>query len=213
MNWSEYSSVLLEKCKKSETPFSCSFELTPLCNFRCNMRYVRLSPQQAAVRGSELTTDQWLNVGKKAKELGTVTLEITGGEALTRHDFPTLYEAFADMGFLIVLRTNGYLLTSKTLALLKRKKPYKIVITLYGASDSTYEKVCKVTDGFTVVSQNILALKEAGLDVHLTTTITKENECDVEPMLRGLKSTEWDWRYAACYSGQTKEPSVKLTTL
>lgn len=182
MNWADYSKTLLEKCKRTETPFACSFALTPLCNFRCNMCYVRLDPGQAAAQGRMLTAEQWLDLAREAKRLGTVSMEITGGEPLVRPDFVSLYSAFIDLGFLVVFRTNGYLLDTHKIDLLRDRRPYKIIITLYGATDRTYEKVCGVVDGFTVVSRNILALLDAGLDVRLTTTITKDNVHEVEDM-------------------------------
>ena len=40
----------------------------------------------------------------------------------------------------------------------------------YGASDATYNQVCAIPDGFSIVSENILAMKEAGLSIRLTMT-------------------------------------------
>ena len=41
-----------------------------------------------------LTTEQWLHIAEESKRLGTIALEVTGGEAVTRSDFPALYGAF-----------------------------------------------------------------------------------------------------------------------
>ena len=187
LEWSEYSEILRQKCKKKEIPFHAGFELTPFCNFQCSMCYIRLDPEQAAKQGRLLTTEQWIYLAKEAKKLGTLSLEVTGGEAMTRSDFPVLYRTFIDLGFLIVLRTNGYLIDDEKISLFKQYRPCRIVITLYGASDRTYKKVCNISDGFSVVSQNILALRDAGLNVHLTTTITNENIDDVDDMKKWSK--------------------------
>lgn len=182
MNWNEYHKLLLEKCKQNSVPYGATFELTPFCNFRCNMCYIRLDPKEAALQGTALTTDQWLDIGKAAKEMGTLSLEVTGGEPLTRQDFPILYKSFINLGFLIILRSNGYLISGSMLELLKRYKPYKLFITLYGATDETYQKVCGISDGFTVVSKNILMLKEAGINIQLTSTLTADNVHEVDMM-------------------------------
>lgn len=182
MNWDEYNRNLLDKCKDLGIPFSACFELTPFCNFKCNMCYVRLEPEQACEQGKLLSTQQWINIAKEARALGTTTLEITGGEATTRRDFSVLYESFARMGFVINLRTNGYAITGDILDLLIRYKPARIGITLYGASNETYQRVCGVSDGFSVVTRNIIALRDAGLRVHLTMTMTKENQNDVDAL-------------------------------
>ena len=175
MEWSEYSKILFDRCVHQEIPFHTTFELTPLCNFRCNMCYVRLDPEQARKQGKLLSTQQWLKIAEEAKRMGTITLEVTGGEAITRPDFCLLYESFIKMGYLIILRTNGYLIDQHVLKLLKQYKPRKVSVTLYGASDKMYERVCGITDGYSVVTRNVLAMKEAGLNVRLTMTVTNDN--------------------------------------
>ena len=178
MKWEDYSASLFEKCKQRRVPYHASFELTPYCNFNCNMCYIHLSPEQAALRGKLLTTEQWLDLAKQAKKMGVITLEITGGEAITRKDFPLLYESFAKMGFLITLRTNGYLLSGSIIELLKKYKPRAISITIYGSTDETYKKVCGISDGFSIVSKNIESLLENGLTPKLSMTMTRDNQED-----------------------------------
>lgn len=183
MKWSDYATALVKKCKNTGIPCTASFEMTPLCNFNCNMCYIHLSPEEAKRQGKLLTTDQWLRIAEEAKLLGTLGLEITGGEAVTRPDFPFLYEKLIKMGFIITLRSNGYLIRGELLELFKHYKPRFISITLYGASDETYYRVTGKKDGFSVVTQNILALREAGINVILTVTVTKDNEGDRKKLI------------------------------
>lgn len=190
MEWAEYSKRIFEKCKQTETPFYACFELTPFCNFRCNMCYVRLEPEQAKEQGEQLNTQQWLKIAEEAKKMGTVSLEVTGGEAITRKDFCLLYESFIKMGYLIHLRTNGYLIDERVLQLLKKYKPRKVSVTLYGASDRMYEKVCGIADGFSVVTRNVLAMKDAGLNVRLSMTVTNDNVEDMEALEKWAKEND-----------------------
>ncbi len=185
MGWSDYSRMIIEKSKKQGVPVSATFELTPFCNFACNMCYVRLTPEQANKQGKMLNTEQWIHIAEEAKRLGTLGLEITGGEAITRPDFPVLYERFIRLGFLVSLRSNGYLLEGETLKLITKYKPRYVSITLYGASDETYKKVCGIENGFSTVAQNVSHLKEAGVLTNLTVTLTNDNYSD-----RG-KLVEW----------------------
>ena len=188
MKWEEYSDHLIKRCKQLEVPYHACFELTPFCNFRCNMCYIRLDKKQATEQGRLLTTKQWISIAEEAKRMGTVSLEITGGEAITRKDFPVLYEKFIKLGYLVNLRSNGYYICGETLNLLKKYKPWRIGITLYGASDITYKKVCGVSNGFSIVSKNILELKKAGLNINLTMTLTKDNENDRETLTKWANS-------------------------
>ena len=192
MNWYEYSQVLIEKCKKKEIPYHAGFELTPFCNFNCHMCYIHLTKDQARAQGKLLSTNQWICLAKEVKDLGTISMEITGGEAMTRTDFPFLYKSFIELGFLIVLRTNGYLIDDNILRLLTQYKPRKIMVTLYGASDDTYKKCCGIDDGFSVVSNNLLKLKNAGMNVHLSATITTENEKDIALMRKWTEENGFD---------------------
>ena len=175
MEWSEYVLSLREKNQKRGIPFSAAFELTPFCNFGCNMCYIRLSPEQAKAQGSLLSTNQWIDIAEQSRKAGVLGIEITGGEAITRADFPILYEEFIKMGYIIALRSNGYLIRGKLLSLLKKYKPRCVSITLYGASDETYQKVCGISDGFSVVTQNIYDLRGAGIVPRLTVTLTNDN--------------------------------------
>ena len=182
MNWTEFSHGLLEKCKKKRMPFHATFELTPFCNFQCNMCYIRLNSDQAARQGKLLTTEQWIKLADEAKAMGVISLEVTGGEAIIRPDFEMLYTYFINRGFLIILRTNGYAIDNKMLAMLSHWKPYKICVTIYGATDETYQKICGIRDGFSVVSKNILALRDAGLTVQVSATLTVDNIKEQESM-------------------------------
>ena len=182
MKWDEYVQALLQKCKASRIPASATFELTPLCNFNCNMCYIHLTKEQAAQQGEMLSTEQWLRIAGEAKQQGCFALELTGGEAATRPDFAELYEALAKMGYLMTLRSNGYLLHGDTLALLAKYKPLHVGITLYGGTDETYRKVCGVRDGFSRVQENVFALRESGINVELSVTETKDN-VDDRPIL------------------------------
>ena len=182
MKWEEYSNLMLDKCRYKNKPFFACFELTPFCNFKCNMCYVRLDSDQALAQGGMLSTEQWIRVADEAKRMGVILLEITGGEPTTRPDFKELYTTLIKMGFVIRLRTNAYLINGDTLELLKKYKPYQISITLYGSSDEIYKRICHVNNGFSIVSNNILAMQEAGLNIRLTTTMTKDNIDDIKNM-------------------------------
>lgn len=182
MTANDYLHGIIKECKKKEIPYTASFELTPFCNFRCNMCYVRLDPEQAAKQGKPLTTEQWIALAEEAKRMGAFSLEVTGGEAITRADFRVLFKRFIELGYFIVLRSNGYLIDADMIEFLKQYRPRSISVTLYGASDETYRKVCGVKNGFTVVTRNILAMKDAGMAVTITSTLTKENEDDYKAM-------------------------------
>lgn len=163
-------------------PLKGTFELTARCNFDCNMCYVHLNEKQIKKQGRELTNEEWLEIARQAKEAGMLYLTLTGGEVFVRPGFRELYEELSKMGFLINILSNGYGIDETVMEWLKEIPPYQLRFTLYGASDETYERVCKVKNGFTKVSHAIDLVKEAKIPFYLVGTIVKENVEDFEKM-------------------------------
>ena len=118
-------------------PCAGTFELTPRCNFHCAMCYVRLSVEEEARRGRELTAEEWISLGEQACREGMVFLLLTGGEPTLRTDFPEIYTALKKMGLMISINSNGYLLRGEILELLRSDPPYRVNISLYGTSNET----------------------------------------------------------------------------
>lgn len=179
-----YMKQLRAAAKEKNIPFKGVFELTPRCNFDCNMCYVHLKPDEIPAVGREFTTEEWISIAREAQEAGTIELTLTGGEPFVRPDFREIYEAIHDMGFLIQIFSNGYLLTEETVEWLKKRPPHTMRFTLYGASDETYEKVCGIKQGFTRVKHSVELLKKAGIPLYIVTTITKDNEQDADAIYR-----------------------------
>lgn len=175
--------VLYNRASRDLIPLSGTFELSPVCNFACRMCYVRKTARE--VRQSErkiLTLEQWLRIAREAREGGMLYLLLTGGEPFLWPDFWPLYEQLIRMGFIISINTNGSLIDDEAIERLKQLPPRKLNITLYGASDETYESLCGVKGVFSRVDHAITALKAAGLVVKLNCSLTPYNVQDLEAM-------------------------------
>ena len=162
-------------------PLNGTFELSPVCNFACRMCYVRKS--QKEVQDSErpiLTLDDWRRIARQARKAGLLELLLTGGEPLLWPDFWTLYEELVDMGFLISINTNGALIDEQAISRFRKRPPQRINITLYGASDETYKRLCGVSGVFTKVDTAIQGLVDAGITVKLNCSLTPENAEDID---------------------------------
>lgn len=171
----EIKSVLTRNCAIKGIPASGIFELTPRCNLRCKMCYVRLTPEQMAPIGRELTTQEWIKLGKECVDAGLVFLLLTGGEPTLRKDFCEIYEALTKMGLSISINTNGTMLTAQIKELWQKLPPAQVNITLYGVCREDYEALCGDSSAFDRVCEAIDWLTQAGILVHLNTTITPVN--------------------------------------
>ena len=168
------------KAARQGIPLSGTFELTPLCIMNCRMCYVRMSrEQQEAIRPLR-TAAQWLELGRQAKEQGLLYLLLTGGEPFLRPDFREILAGLHQMGLLISINSNGTLIDESVVRWLKETPPVRINITLYGASDETYGRLCRNPQGFTQVTRAIRLLGEAGITVKLNCSLTPHNAADLE---------------------------------
>ena len=175
---------LYKKAAQSRIPISGTFELSPVCNFACTMCYVRKTPQEVQAHSrSMLTLDDWRRIAAEAKEQGMLYLLLTGGEPFLWPHFWTLYEELIDAGMLISINSNGSLIDEAAIVRLKRRPPRRINITLYGASDETYQRLCGAKNVFTKVDKAICGLKEAGISVHLNCSLTPLNACDADAIV------------------------------
>ena len=168
---------------RKRIPVSGTFELTPRCNLNCKMCYIHMSGAEQASRGRELTTEEWLTVGRRAVDAGMIYLLLTGGEPMLRPDFITIYSEMVKMGVVVSVNTNGTLITPGILECFKKHPPETVNVTLYGASPETYAGLCGVRGGYEKAFEGVKALIAAGVRVILNTTFTTQNAKDMEALV------------------------------
>lgn len=181
INGRQLTDYLYAKACRMRIPLNGTFELSPVCNFSCKMCYVRKTAKE--VRGNPrgiLTLDDWRRIAREAREAGMLDLLLTGGEPLLWPDFWTLYEELIDMGFRLSVNTNGSLIDEKAIARFHRKPPQRINITLYGAGDESYKRLCGIDGVYSKVDSAIRGLMAAGITVKLNCSLTPDNAEDLD---------------------------------
>lgn len=168
---------------QNKTPISGNLELLPLCNMKCDMCFVRLTPGEMEEKGGLRTADQWLELGKQMKEAGTLFLQLTGGEPLLFPEFQKVYSGLRQMGMILTINTNGTLIDEKMAEFLGHNKPRRVNVTLYGADEAAYEKLCHYPGGFEKTIRGIRLLKRQGIDVKLNGSLVKANKNDWKRLL------------------------------
>lgn len=175
---------LYKKAYKMKIPLSGTFELSPECNFNCNMCYVRKSKSELAKSPRKpLTIEEWRKVALQAREEGMLYLLLTGGEPLMWPGFWKFYDELIDLGFIISINTNGALIDQKAIEHLTNKPPQRVNITLYGASDTSYKRLCGVDNVFSKVDTAIRKLQEEGITVKLNSSLTPDNAADLDKII------------------------------
>lgn len=162
-------------------PVNGTFELTLRCNLRCKMCMFRhANAENARLSAGELTASQWISLAKQVFDAGTLNLLITGGEPMIRKDFCRIYEGIYKTGFLITLYTNATLVTDQVMEVLEKYPPHRIGITLYGASNETYERVTGCPDGFDRAMAGIKQLQRLPSVLDFRTTLVKDSVQDAD---------------------------------
>lgn len=172
--------MMVEKANRNHIPLSGSFELLPMCNMSCRMCYLKLSREETERMGGLRSMREWLSLAQEMAEAGTLFLLLTGGEPLLYPDFQPLYTALRNMGFIITINTNGTLLDEKMADFLAENKPRRVNVTLYGASNDTYHKICGNPNGYTQTIRAIHLLKEREIATKLNLTLVPENLNELE---------------------------------
>ena len=177
-----FSSYLVQKARERGVPLYGEFELTPFCNLDCKMCYVHLNKDQTHGR-SLLTVEQWKELIDQAYKAGMINATLTGGECLTYPGFKELFLYLHSLGCEVSVFTNGVLLDQEWVDFFKAHMPAEIQITLYGASDDTYQKVTG-SRVFSTVVQHIRMLQDAALPVRICVTPSRYLGEDVFDTIR-----------------------------
>ena len=171
------------KASRTKTPISGTFELSPLCNMDCKMCYIKMSKEKQESIARLRTKEEWIELAQNAKEKGMLFLLLTGGEPFLVKDFKELYIELHKMGFCISINSNGTMIDEDVIEWLKHYPPMRINMTLYGASNETYERLCNNPKGFTQVTKAISLLKENNIQVKLNCSVTPYNKDDLKQMM------------------------------
>ena len=182
---------LFQKASINRIPLSGTFELSPVCNFECKMCYVRKTRNQLQIEGKkEYSTEDWLRLAEQCKKSGMLYLLLTGGEPFIYPGFKELYENLHKMGFILSINSNASMIDEKTIEWLKEFAPSRINITLYGASEETYQRICGNGSAFKRVVKAIRLLKEAGISVVLNASMIPENAEDMKSIIQFGKDND-----------------------
>jgi len=173
--WEASELTLAAYAAQRHIPLGGTFELTPRCNLRCKMCYIRLDRSQMDLIGREKTAEEWIALAKEAAKAGTLNLLLTGGEPLIRDDFAEIYTALSHMGFIITLYTNATLMTPTLLNLFMKYPPTATCVTLYGASSKMYEDICGNPDAFKTTINGLEMLAQAPTQLEVRSTLIKDN--------------------------------------
>ncbi|MBQ7857633.1 MAG: radical SAM protein [Oscillospiraceae bacterium] len=206
------------KAARDRRPIGGTFELTPCCNMNCAMCYIRTTEGEMRKMGQLLTAAQWIDLGKQCVEQGMLFLLLTGGEPFLRKDFREIYTGLKKLGLVITINSNATLIDEQTVAWLREDAPAKVNVTLYGASNATYHRLCGHPTGYDAAVRGIELLQSAGILVGINASVTQYNLSDLPAIAafgkeRGLEVATATYMFPPVRKAgdRSEYPAVRLT--
>lgn len=190
MSYACFSEKIYQKVLQERIPIGGTIEVTSRCNLRCPFCYI-----DHHHTNKELTYRQICRIIDEITEEGCLRLLLTGGEPFMRNDFLDIYSYAKKKGLIIVIFTNGTLITPQIADFLEEWPPYLIDISLYGITKETYENVTHVRGSFEKCMRGISLIIEKGLPLHLKTPVTTLNKDEVWSIKRFAEDLGIDYRY------------------
>lgn len=167
----KYENIALEKLY----PFSIHWDITSKCNFKC----LHCCVKDRNHIDSDVSGNDVVDRLKILKTLGAYIVSFTGGEPLLYKDIYMVLQNARELGYEVHLLTNGSCLNDDIISLCK-KYDILISLSLYGASEDTYEKITGNKTNFDKVITNINKLHENKNKYNFTLNLLKENINEIE---------------------------------
>lgn len=168
-------SSLWQRFQRADYPVQFMIELTPRCGLNCRHCYVNRPAGDAAARARELSCAEILDIARQAAELGAIWCTLTGGDPLLREDFQEIYLGLKRLGLLVTVYTNGTVITPALADFFRRYPPRDLYLTVYGATEETYERVTRRPGAYAAFRRGVEALHAAGVAVRFKAIALRSN--------------------------------------
>jgi len=166
---------LWDKMKAGGKVFSFDLEVTARCNNDCTHCYINLPAGDRAAKEKELTLPEIGRIADEAIALGAFWVLITGGEPLLREDFTELYLLLKRKGLLVSVFTNATMIRKEHIELFKKYPPRDIEVSVYGATQETYETVTRRPGSYQAFIKGLNLLMDSGVKVRLKAMAIRSN--------------------------------------
>jgi len=157
-----------------------AWEVTRSCNLACV--HCRASSVLGPYKG-ELDTARCLQLLDEIAAFSQPVIILTGGEPLLRPDIFEIAAYGDSKGLRMVMATNGTLVDDSTAAKIRDAGIRRVSISLDGVDAERHDAFRQVPGAFAGALSGIEALKRAGVEFQVNTTITRMNLDQVEGLL------------------------------
>ncbi|MDR0910673.1 MAG: radical SAM protein [Spirochaetaceae bacterium] len=158
-------------------PVTCVWEITMGCNMRCG----HCGSSCSDPLPDELTTAEAFDAIEQMAEIGLRWVTLSGGEPLTRRDWPQLLRHLTERGVSCNMITNGWNITEDVARQMKENNISTVAISIDGTRE-IHDRIRK-PGSYDRIEQGIRILKQYSITVGAVTTLTKQN-IDILPQIK-----------------------------
>lgn len=195
---------------RPESPYGyarASYELNLGCNYDCEHCYLGLK------RFEGLAWPDRERLLLILRDAGVLWLQLTGGEPTIDRLFPQVYARAFELGMALTILSNGSRLWHPALLdLLTSRRPQRITLSVYGATEASYDGLTRRRGAFRLFQRGLHAAHEAGLPLALSMIVTQHNAHEVDQMRAlasrlGIRMDEYVNMVPTIYGGPETLPS------
>jgi pyrroloquinoline quinone biosynthesis protein E len=165
-------------------------ELTYRCPLQCP--YCS-NPLDFSQQGQELSTAEWIEVFRQARELGAVQLGFSGGEPLVRQDLEELIRAATALGYYTNLITSGIGLDEARIGAFKQAGLDHIQISFQSSDETVNNLLAGSRKAFEQKLAMARAVKAAGYPMVLNFVTHRHNIDQIDRIIELCLELEADF--------------------
>ncbi len=186
-----YLTGIASRATRLRHPEGATFELTYACNLRCVHCY---NPTHRALP-HELCTSEVCSILDQMADLGVLRITFSGGEPSLRPDIGDILGHAHRRGFLIQMLTNATRITLPFAETLERNGVAEVVVSVYGASAATYERMTSLAGSFSQFLRGLSFLKRRSFAVTARMPVTTINAPDVDACQTLIQAYGFKFQY------------------
>ncbi len=156
-------------------PYAVSWNITSRCNLNCQHCYIDANGRETGT-GDELSTEKALEIVSEIAEVNPgAVLILTGGEPLARPDLYDIIQKASGLGMMVVLGTNGVLLTPDVAVKLREAGLSGVGVSVDSLNPLRHDNFRGKPGALRAAMDGLTAARDAGLSIQVQTTPTSEN--------------------------------------
>ena len=164
------------------------FYLTAGCNLNCRHCWIRPTLKTGINSSAVLDFDLFRSIIKQAKEIGLLSVKLTGGEPLSHPQIKNILKFIQAENLQLMVETNGTLCTSTIAREIAKCPRHDISVSLDGKDALTHENIRGVKGCFESAKEGIRNLVREGIRPQIIMSLMPENVSQIVDVAHLAKS-------------------------